>query len=143
MRFMFSNIPTTIIAITGGGRSRRGFTMPPKMKQKRLEKGPRDTSGTEGGGRVVVGDNTMDPNDDILDRGNQRVTTHHPQRALTSPILLKTRWRSESGRRSKWSIIPMSMAMESVLGILCKSDLGAWLTFLESGRDEAKWGSNG
>ncbi|PON48460.1 LOW QUALITY PROTEIN: hypothetical protein TorRG33x02_320450 [Trema orientale] len=60
MRFMFSNIATTLIAITGGGR-------------RSIRRGP-------------------------------------------SPILLKTRRRRESGRRSKWSIMSMSMAMESSSG---------------------------
>ncbi|PON82374.1 hypothetical protein TorRG33x02_218690 [Trema orientale] len=93
--------------------------MPPKTKRKRFEKGPRDLSEEEAAEEESSSEMTQSTRTTTLSTWgtrvwNRRETTLHRPRALTSPILLKTRRRSESGRRSKWSI--MSMAMESGSG---------------------------
>jgi len=86
-----------------------GLTIPPKTRRRRFQKGPRDLSEAaeeeeESSSEMTQSTRTTTFSTWGTREWKRRETTQQRPRAFTSPILLKTRRRRESGRRSKWSI---------------------------------------
>ena len=115
-----------------------GFTIPPKTRRRRFQKGPRDLSEAaaeeeESSSEMTQSTRTTTFSTCGTREWKRRETTQQRPRALTSPILLKTKRRSESGNRSKWSISEASGS-----GKIRHARSARWEDILEREREREK-----